>query len=473
MRGQLDTLTQILAAFPDEQAAVDHFTAVRWKSGSFCPYCGCARVYHFADRRNHKCGACRKRFSIKVGTVFEDTKIPLRTWMLAICMITSHKEGIASAKLAEDLGVAQKTAWFLTQRLRRALRWQLRLQPTDRVAYQKIEKPLAIDVPFDDALARFINIDPKEIRDVDEDENDGFQPGSELELPRATHQGQMAIGDLLLDCYVLEDGRRVFHKRGMARALGLKSEGGNAFMKTMQGKGLGSGLPAKLQEKINNPINFKPLTQDLAHGYEADVLAEVARAIADADREGKLSNQQRRLAAQAQILLGAFAKIGVVALIDEATGYQQIRDPKALRILVQQYIEDEKREWEKQFPDSYYDELNRIYGSKSLTKRSNGVIVQNRPQHFGGFTRTYVYHPLENGAVLEELDRLNPKINSKGTRRARFHQHLTEGYGIEKLKRQVQEVQTLLAVSDNVGQFKKLFMKRFPQKGDQDDLLDD
>lgn len=71
----------------------------------------------------------------------------------------------------------------------------------------------------------------------------------ELDLPIATHQGQMAIGDLLLDCYVLADGRRVFNKRGMAKALGLKSEGGNAFMKTMQGKGLGSVLPEKLREK--------------------------------------------------------------------------------------------------------------------------------------------------------------------------------------------------------------------------------
>lgn len=333
----------------------------------------------------------------------------------------------------------------------------------------KKDKPMAIDIPFDDALERFINTDPKEIEDVSDDDD---LPSGEIELPKATHQGQMAVGDLLLDCYVLEDGRRVFHKRGMARALGLKSEGGNAFMKTMQGKGLGSSFPEKLREKINNPINFKPLTQDLAHGYEADVLAEVARAVADADKEGKLSKQQHRLAVQAQILLSAFAKIGVVALIDEATGYQQIRDPKALRILVQQYIEDEKREWEKQFPDAYYDELNRIYGSKSLTQRSNGVVVQNRPQHFGNFTRSYVYQPLENGAVLEELDRINPKINANGTRKARFHQHLTEGYGIEKLKRQVQEVQTLMAVSDTVTQFKKLFMKRFPAKGDQPDLLE-
>ena len=295
-----------------------------------------------------------------------------------------------------------------------------------------------------------------------------------VNLPTATHQGQMAIGDLLLDCYVLADGRRVFNKRGMAKALGLKSEGGNAFIKTMQGKGLGSVLSEKLREKINNPINFKPLVQDLAHGYEADILADVARAIVGASENVQLTRAQEPLVAQAKILIHAFAKIGVVALIDEATGYQQIRDPSALRLLVQQYIASEKQEWDKQFPDSFYDELNRIYNSKKLTTTSSGAVIQNRPQHFAKFTRTFVYEPLENGAVLEELDRINPKIDSKGNRKARFHQHLSLGYGIEKLKRQVQTVETLISVSDTIGQFKKLFFKKFGYPvGKQLDLLED
>lgn len=298
-------------------------------------------------------------------------------------------------------------------------------------------------------------------------------PPSDPALPNATHQGQMAIGELLLDCYVLADGRRVFHKRGMAKALGLKSEGGNAFMKTMQGKGLGSVLPASVREKIDNPVNFKPLTQDLAHGYEADILADVAKAIIAAGEAG-LTKQQQPLLAQAKILLNAFAKIGVVALIDEATGYQQIRDPSALRLLVQQYIAEEKREWDKQFPDSFYDGLNRIYNSKKFTTTSKGAVIQNRPQHFANFTRNYVYEPLENGAVLEELDRINPKINAKGTRRDRFHQHLSLGYGIEKLKRQVLAVETIIDVSDNVSQFKRLYYKKFgTPTGTQLDLLSD
>jgi hypothetical protein len=100
-------------------------------------------------------------------------------------------------------------------------------------------------------------------------------------------------------------------------------------------------------------------------------------------------------------------------------------------------------------------------------------VIQNRPQHFAKFTRSYVYHPLENGEVLEELDRINPKIDKRGTRRARFHQHLTKGYGIEKLKRQVGEVMTLIKVSDTVGQFKKLFSKRFPQSNTQLSFLEE
>ncbi len=259
----------------------------------------------------------------------------------------------------------------------------------------------------------------------------------------------------------------------MAKALGMKSGGGNVFLRAMQRKGLGSELGQELLEKIENPINFKPMTLDLGHGYEANVLVDICKAIVRAGDAEKLTSAQDGLVAQAKIIIQALAKIGVVALIDEATGYQVERSPTALRILVQQYIESEKREWEKQFPDEYYNELNRIYGSQRLTKTGSGAVIQNRPQHFANFTRTYVYHPLESGAVLAELDRINPKIGAAATRRARFHQHLTEDYGIEKLKRQVQEVMTLIAVSDTVSQFKRLFQKRFPQAGTQLDFLDD
>lgn len=128
---QFQNLIQMMNALPDEQAAIDHFTAIRWKQGAFCPHCGSVKVYHFSDKRTHKCGDCRKRFSIKVGTIFEDSKIGLREWMLAIWLITSHKKGIASTQLAKDIGVTQKTAWFMLHRLRHAAQTKSFNRPLD------------------------------------------------------------------------------------------------------------------------------------------------------------------------------------------------------------------------------------------------------------------------------------------------------------------------------------------------------
>ena len=117
-----DSLFSLFAAFPDEQSCIDHLSSLRWKDGEFCPYCGSAKIYHFSDRKTFKCSDCRQRFSIKVGTVFEDTKISLRKWFAAIWMITNHPKGIASTTLAKDISVTQKTAWFMLHRLRHAAR---------------------------------------------------------------------------------------------------------------------------------------------------------------------------------------------------------------------------------------------------------------------------------------------------------------------------------------------------------------
>ena len=117
---QFATLHEMTQVFNDEQACIDHLRAIRWVDGAYCPYCGGRRVYHFKDGRTHKCGDCRQRFSIKVGTIFEDSKVPLSKWFMAIWLITSHKKGVASAQLARDIGVTQKTAWFMLHRLRHA-----------------------------------------------------------------------------------------------------------------------------------------------------------------------------------------------------------------------------------------------------------------------------------------------------------------------------------------------------------------
>ena len=117
-----DSLFDLMDAFPDEQSCLDHLRAIRWKGGEFCPHCGCDRIMHFSDKKTFKCSDCRQRFSIKVGTIFQDTKLPLRKWFMAIWLITNHAKGIASTTLAKDLKITQKSAWFVLHRLRHAAR---------------------------------------------------------------------------------------------------------------------------------------------------------------------------------------------------------------------------------------------------------------------------------------------------------------------------------------------------------------
>jgi transposase-like protein len=117
---EFESFEDLARAVPNEAAAIAHLTSIRWQNGEYCPYCGHGKLYHFGDRKNHKCARCKQRFSIKVGTIFEDSNLPLRTWVLAVWFVTSHEKRIASTQLARDLGVTQKTAWFIMHRLRHA-----------------------------------------------------------------------------------------------------------------------------------------------------------------------------------------------------------------------------------------------------------------------------------------------------------------------------------------------------------------
>ena len=119
---QFKTLTELMVAFQKPQAAIDHFTAIRWENGQFCPHCGHDKVYALKRENIFRCAQCKTNFSITVGTIFENSKLPLRVWFGAIWLITNHPKGIASTTLAKDLGITQKSAWFVLHRLRHAAR---------------------------------------------------------------------------------------------------------------------------------------------------------------------------------------------------------------------------------------------------------------------------------------------------------------------------------------------------------------
>lgn len=117
------TLVDLLTYFKDEQVCRDYLELIRWNGKIVCPYKECRHdhVFKYTDGKRYKCAKCQRQFSVKVGTIFEDSKISLQKWFAAIYLITSHKKGISSLQLHRDLGVTQKTAWFMLHRVRHTL----------------------------------------------------------------------------------------------------------------------------------------------------------------------------------------------------------------------------------------------------------------------------------------------------------------------------------------------------------------
>ncbi|HSK71357.1 MAG TPA: IS1595 family transposase [Pyrinomonadaceae bacterium] len=113
-------LAELTSYFPDDQSCREYLEKQRWNGKPVCPHCQNDTVYKFADGKHYKCKSCRRKFTVLIGTIFEDTKIPLRKWFIAIYIFISHKKGISSCQLAKDLGVTQKTAWHLLHRIRYA-----------------------------------------------------------------------------------------------------------------------------------------------------------------------------------------------------------------------------------------------------------------------------------------------------------------------------------------------------------------
>ena len=115
---KFDSLIQIADYFSSEEICKQTIAQERWGDGAaVCPYCGCAHTYMTAEGR-YICKECASHFSVLVGTIFENTKISLRKWFMAMYLISSHKKGISSCQLARDIKVTQKTAWFLLHKLR-------------------------------------------------------------------------------------------------------------------------------------------------------------------------------------------------------------------------------------------------------------------------------------------------------------------------------------------------------------------
>src|ERR1700722_6573184 len=119
-----NTLQEAIRHFADEQVCIDTVAAMRWPDGPVCPKCNGKEHYYLKTQKRWKCKACSKQFSVKVGTIFEDSPIPLAKGLTALWMLVNCKNGISSYEVGRDLGLTQKSAWFVLHRLRLALQKQ-------------------------------------------------------------------------------------------------------------------------------------------------------------------------------------------------------------------------------------------------------------------------------------------------------------------------------------------------------------
>ena len=226
----------------------------------------------------------------------------------------------------------------------------------------------------------------------------------------ALYSGKLPIGSLELDCAVLNDETRVLSKTSIFNAFERPSRG-NRQVDTFEHNGEVITLPPFMASKTLYPLFTKDLLDLITPieyldgsttrtGYKAEILSEMCKLYLSARRAKMLAPNQEKLAEQSEILLSAFANVGITALIDEATGFQVDRKHDALRILLERYIADGMQKWLLMFPDSFFLELDRLYGNAKTTSRK-------RPQYYGRFINKYIYDPIEHGYIKAELDKLN------------------------------------------------------------------
>lgn len=258
----------------------------------------------------------------------------------------------------------------------------------------------------------------------------------EIEKSKVTHQGQWELpNDISIDCYVTNTELRLLSLRGTARAMSLIGGGSGALLRNLKAKWIQPYLSVQLQEWIfgasnNNLPKISAVSGPAFIPFEATLFVDVCMAYNEARNDGILTDGQNIIAKRLINIMSAFAKGGIIALVDERTGYQEVRAKNAIQEIINAFVSPELMPWQKRFPDIYYQELFRLNGWKYTSES-----IKKKPKIIGKWTRTLIYRALPKG-VLEELEKNTP-LNKNGKKMARLHQSLTEDIGHPALTAQI------------------------------------
>jgi hypothetical protein len=257
----------------------------------------------------------------------------------------------------------------------------------------------------------------------------------------------LRLAHVEIPCYVLSDGTRVLVQRGLQSGLAMSEGGGKSgarkiveLLESLAEKGIDI---KDLIARANSPIKFiPPHGGNAAGGYEATILPDLCAVLIDAGQRGVLGKRRAHLAERAALLQHAFATIGIIALVDEATGYQGFRPQDALQAYLDKVIGKQLAAWIKRFPDEFYENIYKLKGWQWPG------MGKNRYSVVGHYTRDLVFDRLGPG-ILKELETLTPK-DERGYRTNPMHSWLSEDIGVPMLS---QHMHTLV-------NFQKLAIKR-------------
>jgi len=250
-------------------------------------------------------------------------------------------------------------------------------------------------------------------------------------LPKATHDGKLKFGDKEFPCAVLSDETRVLTETDFMSGLGMYRSGALSVRREQSSDG-GAQMPLYLAFKnllpyVNKyigdvhikPIKYKTLSGGVAHGIPATLIPKICSVWLDARRDGVLGKRQEQIADSAELLLRGLAEVGIIALVDEATGHQKDRARDALAKILEAYVAKELQPYVKTFDSVFYEQMFRLRGLPYPPEK-----ISYRPSYFGHLTNDIVYSRLAPGilkALKEEAKREDSKTH--------LHRHLTPGYG--------------------------------------------
>ncbi len=260
----------------------------------------------------------------------------------------------------------------------------------------------------------------------------------------------LLLGGIALDCYVLDTRERVFSQRGLIGAFGLKPRGGE-FRRFVEQVGVRGMLSDDALAALDHPIQFHPPAGGRsAFGYPVTLLVDICNAVLEA--RASVPDHYKDSVIRAEVIVRAVAKTGIIALVDEITGYEQYRQ-QTLQDIFDQYLRKELAAWSKRFPDAFYRQIFRLRGWEWRGRQFP------TPWHVASITKDLVYKRLAPG-ILKKLEEKNP--SEGGRRKSKHHQWLSDKVGIPSLDEHLHTVIAFMKASDSWNQLMTMMNRALP-----------